>query len=228
MPAALSHLRTDKRKRTRPMRSLSVTDARPGFCTLRMAFTDDYQRNPSAYSRALTGSWRPLREERYSAPATPVLGACEIAAAKALLHRTQQPPPPRRQPPPPPVALDPETKPYTTDELAREIFHLRPHTSTCSVKWTKAAPIDISEYPMAEHLAQAERECCSILRLLPTQYLDIKQALVRAGRTRPAGTFKKRDAQKLCRVDVNKTSRVFEWFSKLGWIPPAAPRAGSY
>ncbi|KAJ1931443.1 hypothetical protein FBU59_006707 [Linderina macrospora] len=82
--------------------------------------------------------------------------------------------------------------------------------------------MDVSGYPMAEVLAPAERDCCSILRLLPEQYLTIKQSLVRAGRTLPAGTFKKRDAQKLCRVDVNKTSKVFEWFVKLGWIPFAA------
>ncbi|KAJ2910600.1 hypothetical protein GGI21_000713 [Coemansia aciculifera] len=84
--------------------------------------------------------------------------------------------------------------------------------------------MDVSGYPKVELLAAAERECCSILRLLPTQYLEIKKALVCAGRTRPRGTFKKRDAQKLCNVDVNKTSKVFEWFAKLEWIPQASTR----
>ncbi|KAJ2741611.1 hypothetical protein GGI20_005067 [Coemansia sp. BCRC 34301] len=110
------------------------------------------------------------------------------------------------------------------DELSREILALRPTTNSCSVKWTKAAPMDVSGYPKVELLAAAERECCSILRLLPEQYLIIKQSLVRAGRTLPKGTFKKRDAQKLCRVDVNKTSKVFEWFCKLEWIPQASTR----
>ncbi|KAJ2880514.1 hypothetical protein H4R27_004677 [Coemansia aciculifera] len=110
------------------------------------------------------------------------------------------------------------------DDLSREILELRPATNSCSVKWTKAAPMDVSGYPKVELLATAERECCSILRLLPEQYLAIKQSLVRAGRTLPKGTFKKRDAQKLCRVDVNKTSKVFEWFCKLGWIPHASTR----
>ncbi|KAJ2694491.1 hypothetical protein H4218_005589 [Coemansia sp. IMI 209128] len=110
------------------------------------------------------------------------------------------------------------------DELSRKISELRPTTASCSVKWTKAAPMDVSTYPQVELLAPAERECCSILRLLPNQYLAIKQSLVRAGRTLPKGTFKKRDAQKLCRVDVNKTSKVFEWFCKLEWIPQACTR----
>ncbi|KAJ2482098.1 hypothetical protein EV174_003302 [Coemansia sp. RSA 2320] len=108
------------------------------------------------------------------------------------------------------------------DKLSREIFELRPSTNSCSVKWTKAAPMDVSGYPMAELLAVAEKECCSTLRLFPEQYLAIKQSLVRAGRTLPKGKFKKRDAQKLCRVDVNKTSKVFEWFCKLQWIPQAS------
>ncbi|KAJ1729180.1 hypothetical protein LPJ61_003649 [Coemansia biformis] len=87
--------------------------------------------------------------------------------------------------------------------------------------------MDISGYPMADCLALAERECCSTLRLMPEQYLAIKQSLVRAGRTMPPGSFKKRDAQRLCRVDVNKTSKVFEWFCKLGWIPHAATRGSA-
>ncbi|KAJ2805257.1 hypothetical protein H4R21_001328 [Coemansia helicoidea] len=122
--------------------------------------------------------------------------------------------------PPPPSAADA----YGTDDLAREIALLRPHVATCTVKWTKAAPMDIAGFPGADDLAPAERECCSILRLYPEQYLTIKHALVRASRTMPANTFKKRDAQRLCRVDVNKTSKVYEWFCKLGWIPHVAAR----
>ncbi|KAI7832012.1 Homeodomain-like protein [Kickxella alabastrina] len=114
---------------------------------------------------------------------------------------------------------------YTYDELSQEIFNLKPAMATCSVRWNKAAPMDVTKFAMAEYLSQAERDCCSVLRLYPEQYLMIKQSLVRAGRNLPPGTFKKRDAQKLCRVDVNKTSKVFEWFCKLGWIPQVASRA---
>ncbi|KAJ1990184.1 hypothetical protein GGI25_004539 [Coemansia spiralis] len=117
---------------------------------------------------------------------------------------------------------------YVGDKLGQEIFRLHPHSNSCPIRWTKAAPMDVRGYPLAEYLSPAELDCCSILRLHPEQYLAIKHALVRAGRTLPPGTFKKRDAQKLCRVDVNKTSKVFEWFCKLGWIPHAAPKFGGY
>lgn len=79
--------------------------------------------------------------------------------------------------------------------------------------------MNISQCQYYDLLAPAERECCSTLRLLPEQYLTIKVTLIKAGREWPPGTFKKRDAQKLCRIDVNKTSKVFEWFVKINWLP---------
>ncbi|KAI9478983.1 hypothetical protein LPJ78_003272 [Coemansia sp. RSA 989] len=254
--------RIDKRKRRRPTRSLSLADVKPEFCTLRMSFLDDYQRNPSAYSRALLGSRYsapPLPSSSSSSPSNPhSLSSSPLPLAPFNLSRPRQPRksisaairrlfpslddpeicemaaskvpiyPPSRQhspSPTPPSALPADSSQFITDDLSHEIFHMRPNVTTCSVKWAKAAPMDVTEYAMAEHLAPAERECCSILRLYPEQYLAIKQALVRAGRTMAPGTFKKRDAQKLCRVDVNKTSKVFEWFCKLGWIPQASSKS---
>ncbi|KAJ2608493.1 hypothetical protein H4S08_004432 [Coemansia sp. RSA 1365] len=263
MAGDVVHGRIGKRKPRRPVRSLSMAERQPAFCTLRMTFLDDYQRNPGAYSRALMGTQQKLPGRRSSLSPPPLSNSssqtpeqqrtstppvlhprapalrkdisatirrlfpslddpviCKMAAAKAPVYRPTQTPSPQPQSLPTPVESS-----FTSDDLSREIFGMRPSVSTCSVKWTKAAPMDVSEYPMAEHLSSAERECCSILRLLPEQYLSIKQSLVRAGRTMPPGSFKKRDAQKLCRVDVNKTSKVFEWFCKLGWIPQTSSKA---
>ncbi|KAJ2079227.1 hypothetical protein H4R24_003921 [Coemansia sp. RSA 988] len=260
--------RIGKRKPRRPIRSLSMAERQPAFCTLRMTFLDDYQRNPGAYSRALMGTEHTLSATRSSLSPPPLTNSspqtpeqqrtptppvshsrppamrkdisatirrlfpslddpviCKIAAAKAPVYRPLQTPSPQSSSPRPQSLPARDESPFDSDDLSREIFQMRPSVSTCSVKWAKAAPMDVSEYPMAEHLALAERECCSILRLLPEQYLSIKQSLVRAGRTMSPGSFKKRDAQKLCRVDVNKTSKVFEWFCKLGWIPQTSSRA---
>ncbi|KAJ2499281.1 hypothetical protein GGH96_003649 [Coemansia sp. RSA 1972] len=95
------------------------------------------------------------------------------------------------------------------------IMPLRPRST---VKWNKADPIDISSAPMHERLARAERHCCSVLRLMPEQFLSIKLLLLKEGLSRPPGTFKKRDAQRLCRIDVNKTSKIYEWFVSMGWL----------
>ncbi|KAJ2161102.1 hypothetical protein GGF46_001773 [Coemansia sp. RSA 552] len=68
LAASNGHGRIDKRKSRRPTRSLSLAEAHPEFCTLRMQYLDDYQRNPCAYSRALVGAPAPRVATRYSAP----------------------------------------------------------------------------------------------------------------------------------------------------------------
>ncbi|KAJ2790195.1 hypothetical protein GGI18_001953, partial [Coemansia linderi] len=104
-----------------------------------------------------------------------------------------------------------------TDE--NDMSLITPVFAKSSVKWNKADPIDVSNKPMADKLAPAECHCCSVLRISPEQYLAIKFSLLREGRSRMPGTFKKRDAQRLCRIDVNKTSKIYEWFVTLGWLP---------
>ncbi|KAJ1999785.1 hypothetical protein H4R26_004920 [Coemansia thaxteri] len=104
-----------------------------------------------------------------------------------------------------------------TDE--HDVTLIAPPFAKSNVRWNKADPIDVSEKPMADKLAPAESHCCSVLRILPEQYLAIKLTLLREGRSRLPGSFKKRDAQRLCRIDVNKTSKIYEWFVAIGWLP---------
>lgn len=60
----------------------------------------------------------------------------------------------------------------------------------------------------------------SILRLSPVQYLRCKRTLILAARTLQLQEipFTKSVAQKLCRVDVNKTSALWTAFGQLGWF----------
>ncbi|KAJ2538905.1 hypothetical protein EV175_006405 [Coemansia sp. RSA 1933] len=102
----------------------------------------------------------------------------------------------------------------STDDLAR----IAPPFARSTVKWTKADPINVKEKPMADKLASAEQHCCSVLRILPEQYLAIKHTLLKESRSHEPGLFKKRDAQRLCRIDVNKTSKIYEWYVSLGWL----------
>jgi hypothetical protein len=79
-----------------------------------------------------------------------------------------------------------------------------------------------------DQLQPDEVQTCSILRLPPTVYLKIKETLVSARHYK--GTFKKRDAQRWCRVDVNKTGKIFDWFIAKGWLvapPPGRAPPGS-
>ncbi|KAI8324597.1 hypothetical protein GQ54DRAFT_296106 [Martensiomyces pterosporus] len=122
---------------------------------------------------------------------------------------------------PPNVHSEDNMPSYTRlgQDFSDDVSQVIPLCKKSTVKWTKADPIDIEDKPMADRLAMAERHCCSILRILPEQYMTIKHTLLKEGRNRSPGTFKKRDAQRLCRIDVNKTSKIYEWYVSMGWLP---------
>ncbi|KAF9545808.1 hypothetical protein EC957_010436 [Mortierella hygrophila] len=86
----------------------------------------------------------------------------------------------------------------------------------------KGYPLNISGKIGFELLHPYEVHIASTLRLSPAQYLACKRTLILASRkylSVPNGKqFKKSDAQKLCRIDVNKTSRLWEIFAKVGWL----------
>ncbi|KAJ3343243.1 Transcriptional adapter ada2 [Gonapodya sp. JEL0774] len=85
------------------------------------------------------------------------------------------------------------------------------------VSW-KGTPLPVTPDMIGYNLLTVEeKRICSILRLYPEQYLKIKETLLTAKETR--GFFKKREAQKMCRVDVNKTAKIYDWFIALGWLP---------
>ncbi|KAJ3410840.1 ATP-binding cassette sub- G member 1 [Chytridiales sp. JEL 0842] len=118
--------------------------------------------------------------------------------------------------------------PPISEELLRKYTA---NKSPCGqmVTWAKNGPIYIDPASEGyEQLADDEIQVCSILRLPPTVYLKIKETLVSARHYK--GTFKKRDAQKWCRVDVNKTGKVFDWFIAKGWLispPPGRAAPGT-
>ena len=74
-----------------------------------------------------------------------------------------------------------------------------------------------TDSPGYEELTPEEIKVCSTLRFLPSVYLHMKKSMLTAVYT--FGPYKKRDAQLWFRVDVNKTSQVYDWFRGLGWIP---------
>jgi hypothetical protein len=72
-----------------------------------------------------------------------------------------------------------------------------------SVSWKGAQPLAITpEMPEYDTLTTEEIKTCGILRILPTQYLEIKRTMLTA--VCSYGPFKKREAQTWFRIDVNK------------------------
>ena len=65
-------------------------------------------------------------------------------------------------------------------------------------------------------LDSQEMEVCRRLRLTPLHYLNSKTIMMEQSRIR--GFYKKSKAQKMLRIDVNKTGKLYEFFAKRGWI----------
>ncbi|KAH6584694.1 hypothetical protein BASA60_000877 [Batrachochytrium salamandrivorans] len=85
------------------------------------------------------------------------------------------------------------------------------------IQWSKSAPLDIPSTAIGFHLLSTDEvQTCSVLRLQPETYLRIKDIMLTARAQR--GVFKKREAQRWCRIDVNKTARIYDWFVRLGWL----------
>lgn len=79
------------------------------------------------------------------------------------------------------------------------------------------APIDISYYPGCDLLTDEEFEVCCVLRLTPQQYFASRKTLVENHRN--FGFYRKSAAQKMLKIDVNKTGKLYDFFQDNGWLP---------
>ncbi|KAJ3189082.1 hypothetical protein HK101_008937 [Irineochytrium annulatum] len=86
------------------------------------------------------------------------------------------------------------------------------------VQWPKGGPMTFSpDTPMLPLLTREEATLCRTLRLLPEQYLKIKDAVI--GGTYTCRPFKKKEVRRWFPIDVNKINKLYDWFLDLGWIP---------
>jgi transcriptional adapter 2-alpha len=77
-------------------------------------------------------------------------------------------------------------------------------------------PLDIQNADGAELLTEAEKHLCSTLRLFPRAYFSIKDTILKENAIK--GFVKRRSVRSLIKIDVNKTSRIFDFFLEMGWI----------
>ncbi|ANB13407.1 hypothetical protein AWJ20_1697 [Sugiyamaella lignohabitans] len=94
-----------------------------------------------------------------------------------------------------------------------------PPGKSLRAEW-KGAPMDLSDDPNVHLLHPAEVHLASVLRLPGDLYLDSKKRLFaeKVHRMRQGLPFRRTDSQKACRIDVNKASRLFSAFEKVGWL----------
>lgn len=78
-------------------------------------------------------------------------------------------------------------------------------------------PLQVTELPAAELLMDSEFELCCGLRLTPAQYFHSRRTLIDNYWQR--GWYNKSAAQKMLRIDVNKTGKLWEFLVKCEWMP---------
>lgn len=83
-----------------------------------------------------------------------------------------------------------------------------------------AAPLNLANSPSLHLLTPAEQMLCSTLRIMPKPYLVIKETLVREYAKR-GGKLRRREARDLVKIDVNKTSRVWDFLHQAGFLKPS-------
>ncbi|KAI9047033.1 hypothetical protein LZ554_009107 [Drepanopeziza brunnea f. sp. 'monogermtubi'] len=95
----------------------------------------------------------------------------------------------------------------------------KPHS--LKVDW-KGAPIDLKSDPHAHLLHPDELHLAANLRLDCATYLTSKRRIFikRIEAYRINKEFRKTDAQQACKIDVNKASKLWQAFDKVGWLDP--------
>ena len=80
------------------------------------------------------------------------------------------------------------------------------------------APIKLPPDTPDLHLLTAEeRELCAVLNFRPKAYLAIKDALLREA-TKAGGQLRRKSVREVCRVDVQKSARLWDFFVRSGWV----------
>ncbi|EDO15104.1 hypothetical protein Kpol_1071p11 [Vanderwaltozyma polyspora DSM 70294] len=88
-----------------------------------------------------------------------------------------------------------------------------------SVEW-KGSQMDLSTDLLKDQLHPSELVLAQILRLPCDLYIDSKKRLFleKVYRLKKRLPFRRTDAQKACKIDVNKASRLYTAFEKVGWL----------
>lgn len=122
----------------------------------------------------------------------------------------------------------PRTTPHRDDvdysalpDYAPPVSTLGATSKALKIDW-RGHPLDLSNDPDRHLLHEAEVSLASTLRLSCAQYLCSKRRIfaARLESYRNGKEFRKTTAQQACKIDVNKASKLWTAFDKVGWFDP--------
>jgi transcriptional adapter 2-alpha len=109
--------------------------------------------------------------------------------------------------------------PYATTSASNTTISPANTTFAQPLSRKASAPLNITNLEGYELLSEKERHICSILRLYPRLYLSIKDTLIREYLKN--GFLRRAQARAAVKIDVNKTSKLYDFFVSAGWVRPA-------
>ena len=113
---------------------------------------------------------------------------------------------------------DSMARPLRTKEESNRIYsEIMAHKRTMQLTGRPGAPVNMTDQPFALCLEVREFELCCFLRLQPIQYYLSRETLVKNYQRQ--GFYKKSAAQKMLRIDVNKTGRIYDFCIENRWLP---------
>lgn len=77
-------------------------------------------------------------------------------------------------------------------------------------------PLEIIDLPGFHLLSESEKTLCSTLRLIPENYLEIKEQLI--SENNKMGFLRLLDARRIVKIDVNKTRKIYDHLIADGFI----------
>lgn len=130
-------------------------------------------------------------------------------------HSSTTPEPGRRV-----VAPNREDRDFNAlEDLCPPISSLPGKPNSLKVDW-KGAPVDLTNDPHANLLHADELSLAANLRLDCATYLTSKRRIFirRRDCAKMGKEFRKTDAQQACKIDVNKASKLWTAFERVGWL----------
>lgn len=146
-----------------------------------------------------------------SRPTTPI-------SVKKRVSGISSPSTPKRQRTSTPVTYNYDYK--KIEDFCPPPYETLPNNNKCLKTDWKGQSMDLSTDPLIGEMHPAEIVLASILRLPCGVYLDSKRRIFqeKVKRMKYNLPFRRTDAQKSCKIDVNKASRLFASFEKVGWF----------
>ncbi|KAJ1970142.1 Transcriptional adapter ada2 [Dimargaris xerosporica] len=129
------------------------------------------------------------------------------------------------KPPPGATTFQIRSRPTAPSPAAASAVPAAPSTPKKSASMINAAatgsrkpanPLDLDNVEGVHLLSPEEQQLCSVLRILPRPYLVIKETILKEYAKR--GSLRRRETRELIKIDVNKTSRIYDFFLSMGWI----------